>query len=112
MTEENLYQKIFASHFGHLAIIFLWTAGNLFHVAWQGNFEKWVSNPLKLKHLVKVIHIQSILHFQAYINGGTLLVLELIKNYTKVPLDYYYYLQRYYLLVGYIYNQNSDQVYL
>jgi photosystem I P700 chlorophyll a apoprotein A2 len=23
MTEENLYQKIFASHFGHLAIIFL-----------------------------------------------------------------------------------------
>eukprot|EP00984_Skeletonema_dohrnii_P036371 scaffold37271_cov2365-Skeletonema_dohrnii-CCMP3373.AAC.2 len=36
MTEENLYQKIFASHFGHLAIIFLWTAGNLFHVAWQG----------------------------------------------------------------------------
>ena len=25
MTEENLYQKIFASHFGHLAIIFLWT---------------------------------------------------------------------------------------
>ena len=47
MTEENLYQKIFASHFGHLAIIFLWTAGNLFHVAWQGNFEKWVSNPLK-----------------------------------------------------------------
>jgi photosystem I P700 chlorophyll a apoprotein A2 len=38
MTEENLYQKIFASHFGHLAIIFLWTSGNLFHVAWQGNF--------------------------------------------------------------------------
>jgi hypothetical protein len=26
MTEENLYQKIFASHFGHL-VIFLWTAG-------------------------------------------------------------------------------------
>jgi hypothetical protein len=22
MTEENLYQKIFASHFGHLAVIF------------------------------------------------------------------------------------------
>ena len=26
MTEESLYQKIFASHFGHLAIIFLWTS--------------------------------------------------------------------------------------
>ena len=29
ISEEALYQKIFASHFGHLAIIFLWTAGNL-----------------------------------------------------------------------------------
>ena len=55
MTEENLYQKIFASHFGHLAIIFLWTAGNLFHVAWQGNFEKWVQNPLKVKPIAHSI---------------------------------------------------------
>jgi photosystem I P700 chlorophyll a apoprotein A2 len=49
MTEENLYQKIFASHFGHLAVIFLWTSGNLFHVAWQGNFEKWVRQSIKSK---------------------------------------------------------------
>mmetsp|Transcript_20257 Transcript_20257/g.45073 ORF Transcript_20257/g.45073 Transcript_20257/m.45073 type:complete len:731 (+) Transcript_20257:1626-3818(+) len=55
MTEENLYQKIFASHFGHLAIIFLWTAGNLFHVAWQGNFEKWVTNPLKTRPIAHSI---------------------------------------------------------
>jgi photosystem I P700 chlorophyll a apoprotein A2 len=55
MTEENLYQKIFASHFGHLAIIFLWTSGNLFHVAWQGNFEKWVTNPLKVKPIAHSI---------------------------------------------------------
>jgi photosystem I P700 chlorophyll a apoprotein A2 len=55
MTEENLYQKIFASHFGHLAVIFLWTSGNLFHVAWQGNFEKWVSNPLKTKPIAHSI---------------------------------------------------------
>ena len=41
ITEESLYQKVFASHFGQLAIIFLWTSGNLFHVAWQGNFEAW-----------------------------------------------------------------------
>ncbi|THU42326.1 hypothetical protein C4D60_Mb00t11150 [Musa balbisiana] len=44
ITEERLYQNIFASHFGQLAIIFLWTSGNLFHVAWQGNFESWVQN--------------------------------------------------------------------
>nr|WDA98963.1 photosystem I P700 chlorophyll a apoprotein A2 [Sciadococcus taiwanensis] len=55
MTEENLYQKIFASHFGHLAIIFLWTSGNLFHVAWQGNFEQWVANPLKVKPIAHAI---------------------------------------------------------
>jgi photosystem I P700 chlorophyll a apoprotein A2 len=55
MTEENLYQKIFASHFGHLAIIFLWTAGNLFHVAWQGNFEQWVTNPLKIRPIAHSI---------------------------------------------------------
>ena len=55
MTEENLYQKIFASHFGHLAIIFLWTSGNLFHVAWQGNFEQWILKPLKTKPIAHAI---------------------------------------------------------
>ena len=55
MTESNLYQKIFASHFGHIAIIFLWTAGNLFHVAWQGNFETWILNPLKVKPIAHAI---------------------------------------------------------
>ena len=55
MSEENLYQKIFASHFGHLAIIFLWTSGNVFHVAWQGNFENWVLEPLKTKPIAHAI---------------------------------------------------------
>ena len=55
MTEENLYQKIFASHFGHLAIIFLWVSGNLFHVAWQGNFEQWVADPLGTKPIAHAI---------------------------------------------------------
>ena len=55
MTEENLYQKIFASHFGHLAIIFLWTSGNLFHVAWQGNFEQWSKDPLNVRPIAHAI---------------------------------------------------------
>lgn len=55
MTEENLYQKIFASHFGHLAVIFLWVSGNLFHVAWQGNFEQWVADPLGTKPIAHAI---------------------------------------------------------
>eukprot|EP00871_Galdieria_phlegrea_P004000 jgi/Galph1/4600/GphlegSOOS_G3297.1 len=55
IVEENLYQKIFASHFGHLAIIFLWSSGNLFHVAWQGNFEQWIMNPNKIKPIAHAI---------------------------------------------------------
>ncbi|MEM9271834.1 MAG: photosystem I core protein PsaB [Cyanobacteria bacterium P01_F01_bin.143] len=55
MTEENLYQKIFASHFGHLAIIFLWTSGTLFHVAWQGNFEQWIKDPLNTRPIAHAI---------------------------------------------------------
>jgi photosystem I P700 chlorophyll a apoprotein A2 len=55
MTEENLYQKIFASHFGHIAIIFLWTSGNLFHVAWQGNFEQWIKDPLNVRPIAHAI---------------------------------------------------------
>jgi photosystem I P700 chlorophyll a apoprotein A2 len=55
MTEENLYQKIFASHFGHLAVIFLWTSGSLFHVAWQGNFEQWSKDPLHVKPIAHAI---------------------------------------------------------
>nr|YP_010917722.1 photosystem I P700 apoprotein A2 [Encalypta ciliata]UVG41308.1 photosystem I P700 apoprotein A2 [Encalypta ciliata] len=55
MTEERLYQKIFASHFGQLAIIFLWTSGNLFHVAWQGNFEAWVQDPLHVRPIAHAI---------------------------------------------------------
>jgi photosystem I P700 chlorophyll a apoprotein A2 len=55
MTEEKLYQKIFASHFGHVAIIFLWTSGNLFHVAWQGNFEQWIQDPLNVRPIAHAI---------------------------------------------------------
>ncbi|MBE9115660.1 photosystem I core protein PsaB [Lusitaniella coriacea LEGE 07157] len=55
MTEENLYQKIFASHFGHIAIIFLWTSGTLFHVAWQGNFEQWIEDPLNVRPIAHAI---------------------------------------------------------
>jgi photosystem I P700 chlorophyll a apoprotein A2 len=34
-----------AAHQAQLAIIFLWSAIPLVQIAWQGDFEKWVSNP-------------------------------------------------------------------
>ena len=55
MTEERLYQKLFSTHFGHLAIIGLWVSGNLFHIAWQGNFEQWVADPLHVKPIAHAI---------------------------------------------------------
>jgi photosystem I P700 chlorophyll a apoprotein A2 len=55
MTEEKLYQKLFATHFGHLAIIFLWASGSLFHVAWQGNFEQWIKDPLNIRPIAHAI---------------------------------------------------------
>jgi len=72
MTEDRLYQKIFASHFGQLAIIFLWTSGNLFHVAWQGNFEAWTQDPL---HVRPIAHAIWDPHFgqpavESYTRGG------------------------------------------
>ena len=55
MNEEKLYSTIFASHFGHLAIIFLWASGNIFHVAWQGNFQQWILNPVKVAPIAHAI---------------------------------------------------------
>lgn len=55
ITEAGLYNKIFASHFGQLAIIFLWVAGNLFHVAFQGNFEQWGRDPLNVRPIAHAI---------------------------------------------------------
>ena len=112
-----------------LAIIFLWTAGNLFHVAWQGNFEKWVTNPLKVKPIAHSIWDP---HFgesalKAFSKGNTYPVniafsgvyqwwytigfrtnQELYRGSIGLLFFHVYY----YLQVGYIYNQNSDQVYL
>merc|ERR1711907_456490 len=39
----------------HLAIIGLWVSGNLFHIAWQGNFEQWVADPLHVKPIAHAI---------------------------------------------------------
>ena len=33
----------------------MWTSRNLFHVAWQGNFEKLVQDPLDVRPIVHAI---------------------------------------------------------
>jgi photosystem I P700 chlorophyll a apoprotein A2 len=55
VTESGLYNKIFSCHFGQLSVIFLWSSGNLFHVAWQGNFEQWIFDPLHIRPIAHAI---------------------------------------------------------
>lgn len=42
----SLNVQIFLCHWGHLAIIFMWVSGNLFHIGWNGNYELWLLNPI------------------------------------------------------------------
>ncbi|KAK3023902.1 hypothetical protein RJ639_044524 [Escallonia herrerae] len=67
-----------------LAISFLWTSGNLFHVAWQGNFESWVQDPL---HVRPIAHAIWDPHFGQ----------PAVETFTRG--------------VGYTYNRNGNQVF-
>jgi photosystem I P700 chlorophyll a apoprotein A2 len=44
----NALSKLFSVHFSHIAVIFSWASGNLFHIAWQGNYSLWLSNPSRI----------------------------------------------------------------
>jgi len=58
----HLALVLFTSHWGHLSIIFLWLAGNLFHVGWSGNYTIWLSNPIlftPISHSVWDPHVDS-----------------------------------------------------
>ena len=41
----SLNVQIFFSHWGHLAIIFVWVSRDLFHIAWNANYPVWLKNP-------------------------------------------------------------------
>ena len=43
----NSLAAIFTAQWTHLAIIGMWSAGSLFHIGWTGNFELWLTNPIK-----------------------------------------------------------------
>lgn len=42
----ELNNYIFVTHWGHLAVIFLWLAGSMFHIGWTGNYVLWKMNPI------------------------------------------------------------------
>ena len=52
---EDISRKIFAAHFGHLAIVTLWLSGMIFHGAKFSNYEAWLSDPLGVKPSAQVV---------------------------------------------------------
>ena len=55
ITENYIYWKIFATHFGQLTVIFIWISGNLFHIAYHGNFETWNQDPFHIRPTAHLI---------------------------------------------------------
>jgi photosystem I P700 chlorophyll a apoprotein A1 len=52
---EDVSRKIFAAHFGHLAVVTLWLSGMIFHGARFSNYEAWLSDPLNIKPSAQVV---------------------------------------------------------
>lgn len=59
----DLTVYIFASHWGHLSVIFIWISGTLFHIGWTGNFSAWTLNPastIAISHPIWDLHFSGV----------------------------------------------------
>jgi photosystem I P700 chlorophyll a apoprotein A2 len=70
---SSLNVQIFFSHWGHLAIIFVWVSRNLFHIGWNGNYELWVLNPIAT---IPIAHGIWDPHFASALNSDYTIVLS------------------------------------
>jgi photosystem I P700 chlorophyll a apoprotein A1 len=52
---EDISRKIFAAHFGHLAVVTIWLSGMIFHGAKFSNYEAWLTDPLNVKPSAQVV---------------------------------------------------------
>jgi photosystem I P700 chlorophyll a apoprotein A1 len=52
---EDVSRKVFAAHFGQLAVIFLWLSGMFFHGARFSNYEAWLTDPIGIKPSAQVV---------------------------------------------------------
>lgn len=52
---EDVSRKVFAAHFGQLAVIFVWLSGMFFHGARFSNYEAWLSDPIGIKPSAQVV---------------------------------------------------------
>ena len=47
-NQFNFNPILYTSHWSHLTVIFCWLVSFTFHIGYQGNFEFWISNPIKI----------------------------------------------------------------
>jgi len=52
---QDISRKIFAAHFGHLAVVTIWLSGMIFHGAKFSNYEAWLSDPLNVRPSAQVV---------------------------------------------------------
>ncbi len=52
---EDVSRKIFAAHFGHLAVVFVWLSGMYFHGAQFSNYTAWLQDPVNIKPSAQVV---------------------------------------------------------
>ena len=52
---EDVSRKVFAAHFGQLAVIFVWLSGMFFHGARFSNYEAWLTDPVGIKPSAQVV---------------------------------------------------------
>lgn len=52
---EDVSRKIFAAHFGHLAVVFVWLSGMYYHGAKFSNYTAWLKDPTSIKPSAQVV---------------------------------------------------------
>jgi photosystem I P700 chlorophyll a apoprotein A1 len=52
---EDISRKIFAAHFGHLAIVFIWLSGMYYHGAKFSNYSAWLQDPIGVLPSAQVV---------------------------------------------------------
>jgi photosystem I P700 chlorophyll a apoprotein A1 len=52
---QDISRKIFAAHFGHLAVVFIWLSGMYFHGARFSNYTGWMKDPVHIKPSAQVV---------------------------------------------------------
>lgn len=54
-TPKAFYFNVFTSHFTQLALIAFWSSAHIFHIAWQGQFSRWIASPQTIRPIAHTV---------------------------------------------------------